>query len=439
MYLPLLVSSDGKFIGKANIKEQDMVIIFPTGATIEFSFLDRDQDAEMNWQGAELTAAYFDEFTHFSEYVFNYVRTRMRSDSKYSSFIRAGLNPSATHFVHKYLDIFIDQDTGFAIKEFSGRPAYFIVDKGQVITSWGREDLIERYPKKKPRKYTMIPSSLDDNPYMLAKNEDYRDNLEANDPANAAMLLAGNWKYSIAANGVFERSLVTKSQIITKDSMPEGCVYYRAYDKASSVPATEGGDSKTLDPDYTASILFAKDSDQNLYVMGDYVRDPKTQEQLARFRKKPHARDVLVREQCLHDIELFGDRVYCVLPRDPAQAGVSEQLQAMNALLEYSIKVKSDPSHGNKSKQVRFEPFCVQMYAGSIFWVKDTFDKAIWDYMLLELENFNPLIKNNGYHDDIVDCFSSAHAMCKSARVIKPFSLPNISSPTQLANFKNKR
>ena len=203
MYMPLLINKNGKFIGKAVIKEQDMIIRFPTGATLEFSYLDRDSTAEMNWQGAELTAAYFDEFTHFSEYVFNYVRTRMRSDSKYDSFIRAGMNPSPNHFVHKYLDIFIDQDTGYAIKEYSGRPAYYIVDKGQVVTGWDKEELIARFPDKSPRKYTMIPSSLEDNQHMLAKNEDYREVLEANDPANAAMLLSGNWKYCPAANGAF--------------------------------------------------------------------------------------------------------------------------------------------------------------------------------------------------------------------------------------------
>lgn len=53
MYLPLIMDEDGKFIGKANLKEQDMIIVFPTGATFEFSYLDRDSDAEQNWQGKQ--------------------------------------------------------------------------------------------------------------------------------------------------------------------------------------------------------------------------------------------------------------------------------------------------------------------------------------------------------------------------------------------------
>lgn len=363
----------------------------------------------------------------------------MRSDSKYESFIRCGMNPHPNHFIHKYISMFIQED-GLANKEFSGRPAYYIVDNGMVVTSWSQEDLLERYPEEEPRKFTMIPSSLDDNQHMLSKNKNYKSNLKANDPANAAMLLSGNWKYTPAANGIFERSNLRPEQIIMEREMPDDCVYYRAYDKASSVPAREGGDSKTLDPDYSASILFAKSaSTGSIYVMGKYIRDSLTNEQLARFRKKPGPRDELIRDQCLLDIENFGDKVYCILPKDPGQAGASEQQQAMKELSKYGIKVKPDPTHGNKSKQVRFEPFCVQTYSDSIYWVKDTFDVAVWDYMLLELENFNPLMKNNGFHDDLVDCFSSAHGMCVANKIIKPFHVPSISADTRLAQFKSSR
>ena len=357
------------------------------------------------------------EFTHFSEYSFNYIRTRMRSDSKYESFIRCGLNPHPTHFVHKYLGIFIDQDTGFSIKEYSGRPAYYIVDKGAVVTSFDLEELQERYPDKSPRKYTMIPSSLEDNAHMLAKNSDYREVLEANDPANAAMLLSGNWKYTAAANGIFCRENVTNEKMILRKDMPSDCNFYRAWDKESAVPATEGGNSKTLDPDYTASIKFAKSrKNGQIYIMGDYIRDEE-QNQLHRFRQNPHKRDETILKQAMKDIELHGDRIYQVMPRDPGQAGEAEQEQAMKALTKEGVKCLKDPSHGNKSKEVRFEPFCVATYTDSVVWVKDTFDIAVWDYIILELENFNPDLKNNGFHDEFPDVFSSAWAATLKAKV----------------------
>lgn len=51
MFMPILTDVEGNFIGKAQIREKDCMIIFPSGAKIEFSYLDRDSDAVTNWQG----------------------------------------------------------------------------------------------------------------------------------------------------------------------------------------------------------------------------------------------------------------------------------------------------------------------------------------------------------------------------------------------------
>jgi len=413
----------GKFIGPAAIKEKDKLIIFPSGAMIEFSYLDADTTTEENWQGAELTAAYFDEFTHFSEFSFNYVRTRMRSDSKYDSFIRCSLNPHPVHFVRKYVDLFIDESTGMADKELAGKSAYFIFDHGELKTSFDKESLLEQYPNKDPREYSFIPSSLADNKKMLEHNKDYASNLEANDPANAAMLLSGNWNYLPAANGVWERSTVQVA-----DKIPMGCSYYRSYDKAASKPAKEGGDSKQLDPDYTCSLLFAKDSDGFIYVAGNYRRDQEGK-QIARYREKPGPRDKFIEKQAFYD----GEDVRVILPKDPGQAGMSEFQESAKKLQQCGFVVIQDPSPSNKSKQLRFEPFAAACYTGNIYWVKSSFDPAVWDYMMLELENFNPLNKNNGFHDDLVDCCSTGYAVCSRHKVIPSFTLPTINAPTRFS------
>jgi phage terminase large subunit-like protein len=368
------------------------------------------------------------EFTHFSEYSFNYVRTRMRSDSKYRSFIRCGLNPHPNHFVHKYLKLFIDQKTGFAIKEFAAKPCYYIFDHGEIVTGWDYDELVEKYPTKSPRKFTFVPSSIQDNQFMLAKNENYIQDLEANDPANAAMLLSGNWKYTISPNGVWERSVI-KGQIA--DHLPIGCSLVRAWDKAASKPAKEGGDSKTLDPDFTCSIGMARSPDKLLYVFGNYV-DDNTGQQRARFREKPGIRDKYILSQCKYD----GPDVTQILPCDLGQGGKFEYQESAKVLQSEGITVKKDPSISNASKMKRFDPFVAACFNGLVFWVKDSFSPEVWDYMLLELENFNPLTKNNGFHDDLVDCFSSAYAASINNRVSRSFTLPNISAPSLLAEHK---
>lgn len=74
MYDPFLKDSSGKFKGKAQIREKDKVIIFPSGAKVEFSFLENENETKRNWQGAQLTGCYFEEFGNHSEYNFNYLR-----------------------------------------------------------------------------------------------------------------------------------------------------------------------------------------------------------------------------------------------------------------------------------------------------------------------------------------------------------------------------
>ena len=421
LYFPFLIyhsgPKKGQFKGKGQIRERDKVIVFPTGARVEFTYLE-DISVVENWQGAEITAAYLDEGSHYGEFSFNYIRTRLRSKSKYKSFMRVSLNPDPNHFILKYLDRYIGDD-GYAMKEYSARPAYFVFNKGELVTSWSYDELVEQFPNSKPRTYTFVPSSLADNPKMLESNPDYADDLQANDPANAEMLLHGNWRYSPAANGFFEASTI---QVVDKE--PLGCNYIRCWDKASSKPAKEGGDAKQLDPDYTASIMFAKDKDGFLYVLGNYIRD-KDNMQIARLREKPGPRDNHIEKQAYHD----GQDVTIYLPKDPAAAGAVEFAEASKKLQALGFTVKQDASVSNRSKKLRFEPFAAACYAGNIFWVKNTFDPKVWDYMILELVNFDG-DKNNGYHDDLVDCFSAAYASAQSHTVYKAPPVMHIDSPT---------
>lgn len=342
----------------------------------------------------------------------------MRSKSKYKSFIRASLNPEPNHFVLEYLGRYI-KDDGLADRDLACKTAYYIVDKGETVTAWSREELLEKYPAKKPRKYTFIPSYLADNPKMLESNEDYADDLAANDPANAAMLMEGNWKYKPSANGVFEKNTI---QVI--DKVPIGARYFRNWDKASSKPSKEGGDSKQLDPDYTASVLFAKCKKGFIYILGNYCRAADGT-QIARFREKPGIRDGMIEAQAYKD----GTDVIIYLPQDPAAAGAVEFQQSAKSLQALGFIVKKDPTPSNKSKRIRFEPFAAACYTGNIFWVKESFDPAVWDYLIMELENFDG-DKNNGYHDDLVDCMSMGYAACIKEKIHTAVSIPQYNAPT---------
>lgn len=379
---------------------------------------------------AELTGAIFDEFTHFDEPTFNYIRTRMRSESKYPSFIRASMNPHPNHFVRdKYIAPFLIMDEnsplyGVIDKSLNGKLRYYLFDSGQLISSWDKAELEEKYPNKAVRMYTVVGSSLTDNQKMLEKNTTYADDLEANDPANAAMLLSGNWLYQPAANGFWDRKTI---QEINSRDLPKDIKWCRSYDKASTEPNKE---VSGYDPDYTASVKVGKDKNGLIYIAGDYICDQEGRD-LMRYRKKPGPRDEIILEQAKYDTTT----TTIVLAKDPAQAGTFEYQESAKKLAQEGFIVKPDPMPSNKSKYKRFEPFCAYSHNGLVYFVKDTFNKADLDYLYLELENFDG-DKNNGYKDDVLDALASGVNFMLRERVYGPLYIPDINAPTKLSNYK---
>lgn len=354
--------------------------------------------------------------THFDLSIFSYTRTRLRSQSSTPSFLRASLNPLPQHWVLEYLRIFIDETSGYAIDELSGKIAYFIMEDGEIHVSWEAESLKEKFPHLTPRPYTFVKSSLEDNPAMLAQNSLYAEELQANNRQNAEMLLKGNWLYNPKANGIFSRN-----SLIKVDKRPIQTKKVRAWDKACTEPNPEGT-SHQKNPDYTASIKMEKDQDGNIYLVGDYIRDNEDQ-QIGRFRKKTGERNRMILEQCKFD----GDDTTVILPKDPAQAGDYEFTEHSRSLIEEGFVVRKDPSVSNKSKLLRFEPFVAACEAGIVYIVESTFDKKILDALYTELENFDG-DKSNGYHDDWADACSSAFAAINKERSISAPSLPSLPS-----------
>ena len=381
---------------------------------------------------AQLSAAFFDEFTHFDEGSFNYIRTRMRSDSKYPSFIRCSMNPDPIHFVKdKYLKPFIIQDEedpkyGVLDRGLNGRIRYYIFDGGEIHTSWASEDLLERFPRSKPRAYTAISSSLTDNGLMMANNPEYADDLQANDPANAAMLLDGNWEYSRDSNGIWDRNTI--KTVLRKD-VPAKTRSCRGWDKANT---TVSKANSSYNPDFTASAKVGKCDRGDYYIFGDYMLDPEG-DQIGRFREKSGKRNEMILEQSNTD----GDGTVIILPLDPGAAGGVEFSEHAKELQSHGFIVLKDPMPYNKSKVLRFEPFCAASHNGYIYFVEDSFDKKVLDYLYLELENFDGA-KNNGYKDDCVDSLASAFNYISRQRVSKPVSIPNMNNPPLLSEHRTR-
>ena len=144
-------------------KEVEKLWNFPSGAKVEFGFLERDADV-YRYQGQAYSWIGFDEITHLpTEFGWNYLASRLRTtDPEITPYMRCTANPGgvgATWVKKRYVDPHPPNES------FTG------------------EDNLTR---------KFIPARLDDNPY-LAEDGRYEEMLKALPPTQRRQLLEGNW------------------------------------------------------------------------------------------------------------------------------------------------------------------------------------------------------------------------------------------------------
>ena len=144
-------------------REVEKLWNFPSGAKIEFGFLERDADV-YRYQGQAYSWIGFDEITQLpTEFSWNYLSSRLRTtDSEITPYMRCTANPGGVgaHWVKKrYIDP-SESDQSFL----------------------GADGLTRKF----------IPARLQDNPY-LARDGMYEQMLKSLPPTQRKQLLEGNW------------------------------------------------------------------------------------------------------------------------------------------------------------------------------------------------------------------------------------------------------
>ena len=144
-------------------REGEKIWTFPSGAKLEFGFLERDADV-YRYQGQAYSWIGFDEITHLNtEFSWNYLASRLRTtDPDITPYMRCTANPGgagATWVKKRYVN--------------PSEPNESFV---------GNDGLTRRF----------IPARLEDNPY-LAKDGRYEQMLNALPDVQRKQLLEGNW------------------------------------------------------------------------------------------------------------------------------------------------------------------------------------------------------------------------------------------------------
>lgn len=138
------------------------VFTFKNGSIIDFGYCDNDKSVTQ-YQSAEYDTIRFDELTHFSEYQYTYLISRLRGANSYPKQIKSSTNP------------------------------------GGIGHTWVRKRFIdtaapfEKYTSENGSTRVFIPAKATENKFLMQKDPGYIKRLENLGEADKKALLYGDW------------------------------------------------------------------------------------------------------------------------------------------------------------------------------------------------------------------------------------------------------
>lgn len=392
----------------ATFREKDRIANFPSGAKLKFAYMELEKHADGH-QGVQYSAIYWDEFTHFSSYQFNYLRSRMRSRARNKSFMKCSMNPDRDHFVYEWVKPYLYQQDvpeddgtqdfekmkGCPNRDLTNKTRYFLFKGNDMLSWWTKEELFKEYPATKDREimtYTFICGTIDDNPILDELEPAYRAQLENLPRVNRLRLRYGNWDVRPQGSGYFERSWC--GELLNKP--PANAVRVRSWDFAATLPS-----DVNPNPDWTAGVRMSK-TKEGIYVIEDVIR----------FRDRPDGVNKKISEAGSYD----GSDVLITVPQDAGAAGKSAAMQQVRMLSEQGNTTKIRATNANKV--TRFSPFSAMAEAGMVRVVEGDWNALYFS----ELEAFTGDGKTK---DDQVDATADAFITLAETRFIGAFALPH--------------
>lgn len=403
------------FCPEATYRDDDGIWTFrwgkEQGATAIFGHCDDKRDWK-RYVGQEYQIICFDELTWFTEEQYDEICKRLRSSAKgLPRLIRATSNPGGPGhgFVFRRWGPWLDPDRELPDEEiewFDGAGARRVAlirglpprtengrrmppaVSGQIlyVAKLGEREVFSTEPFELNGAHaltrTFIGAKLSDNPALLREDPNYRATLRQGSELRRRQLEDGDWLSKPAAGMFFKREWFE----IVPD-FPEGAVFCRAWDKASTEPHPQN-----TDPDWTRGLKMGKAPDGCYYVTD-----------LKSVRGAPGVVSRLMRDTAEGD----GPEVKIRIPQDPAAAGAQAAVADVQMLDGFTVNAKRVTG----KKETRAAPVATQAHPqstggayGRIKLLRGPWNEAF----LTEAESFDG-DENNGEHDDIVDALSDAY------------------------------
>lgn len=204
----------------AKWREKDSLWVFPSGARLWLTYLERDEDVK-RYQGQSFSYIAVDELTQYATpFAWDYLRSRLRTtDPTLPIFMRATTNPGGVG--HGWVKrMFIDPapaNTPFWATD---------IDTGEVL-SYPKNHLNEKLRGKPLFKRRFIPARLSDNPYLYEGGQ-YEQNLLSLPEMQRRQLLEGDW--TIAEGAAFGEFRNAEPFVITPFEVPHNWTKFRSCD-----------------------------------------------------------------------------------------------------------------------------------------------------------------------------------------------------------------
>ena len=212
--------------GTYNRAKNDMTWNFDNGGWLTFSYHAMEYNAfHDRYQGKQYPYIGIDEVTQMSFQKFKILTMSNRNAYNIRSHIVGSCNPDPDSWVAKYIEWWIDQETGLPIPERAGKVRYCTMsgdDVSEVVWGDSREEVFEKCKDEimaywtddmseygKPEdlfiySVAFVPAKLTDNKALMFSNPDYLKTLFGQDDETKARFLDGNWKYKAAGSDLIK-------------------------------------------------------------------------------------------------------------------------------------------------------------------------------------------------------------------------------------------
>lgn len=339
----------GLYPGARAIKSPAPYWLFPSGAKVALRHIEREESV-YKWQGSEIALIEFDELTHFSEATFFYMLSRNRSTCGVKPYVRASCNPDADSWVAKFLEWWIDPDTGYAMEERSGKVRYMARVNEEIVWGDNPEEVVQtandadydvEITIDDVKSVSFVASNIYDNEVLLKSDKGYLANLKALTIVERERLLYGNWKIKAAKGLYFPRTALPELLTEVPNDVSS---WVRGWDLAAT-DTDEGGD-----PAFTASVLLGKRRN------GRYVIADATNNRLRADKVRAMVKQCAVSDKAKYR------RVKIRLSQDPGQAGKEQAESYIKMLAGFNVVAVKESG----DKESRAEPFAAQWQAGNV-------------------------------------------------------------------------